>query len=233
MCSQAVDYPKNGIPVNIDHSPRQLIPYKPDWHAAEVDTPRLSDYYISTRALGELFRNITLEKLDTKNPANYTQLLPLTDPISLALKPLIARQVRLRNGKYADPDGKSADILQLFHNYKDELQFISLAHTITSIPGDRLQEEEIVVGTILANCSEKRHRNERTFRMQVHISSVVQDIQRALLPDPQNPTIKNLQTSWSAWDFGLRNVGFGTNSFCLIALAVIFDCLEKLQADQK
>lgn len=32
LCSQAVDYAKNGVPVDIHDSPRLLIPYKPDWH---------------------------------------------------------------------------------------------------------------------------------------------------------------------------------------------------------
>ena len=31
MCSQAVDYPKNGVPVNIEEMPRTKLRAKPDW----------------------------------------------------------------------------------------------------------------------------------------------------------------------------------------------------------
>ncbi len=36
LCSQAVDYPKNGIPVDIHDSPRLLIRSKPDWKMVSV-----------------------------------------------------------------------------------------------------------------------------------------------------------------------------------------------------
>ena len=31
LCSQAVDYPKNGVAVNIENLPYKLIRAKPDW----------------------------------------------------------------------------------------------------------------------------------------------------------------------------------------------------------
>lgn len=72
---QAVDYPKQGIPVDLIRNPlpRLLIRCKPDWrvhlkkhtlhygvitstrHAAEVVDPPKNDYYISDKALGKLY----------------------------------------------------------------------------------------------------------------------------------------------------------------------------------
>lgn len=61
LCSLAVDYPKSGRPVEINDMPRFLIPYKPDWKSEEELNPRETDYYVSTRAIGFLFRAITVE----------------------------------------------------------------------------------------------------------------------------------------------------------------------------
>lgn len=61
-CSEALDYPKTGIPVDISGMPRFLIPYKPDWKSGEEMNPRRLDYYESTRAIGYLFRAITVDE---------------------------------------------------------------------------------------------------------------------------------------------------------------------------
>ena len=65
LYSQAVDYAKKGVPVDITNDfPRPLIKFKPDWNKAEVTGARELDYYYeSDRALGYLFRN----KLDDSN----------------------------------------------------------------------------------------------------------------------------------------------------------------------
>ena len=62
LCSQAVDYAKNGNPVNIHGNlPKKVIKFNPDWHKAEVTGARELDYYESDKALGYLFRKIELE----------------------------------------------------------------------------------------------------------------------------------------------------------------------------
>ncbi len=43
LCSQAVDYPKNGVPVDTEQIPRRIIHAKPDWK--KVRTLRLHDVY--------------------------------------------------------------------------------------------------------------------------------------------------------------------------------------------
>jgi RNA-dependent RNA polymerase len=54
LCSQAVDYAKNGNPVNTHNSlPKPLIKFKPDWHKSEVTRARELDYYLSGRAGGQ------------------------------------------------------------------------------------------------------------------------------------------------------------------------------------
>ncbi|KAI0647398.1 RdRP-domain-containing protein [Trametes meyenii] len=241
LCSQAVDYPKNGVPVDIFDSPRLLIREKPDWKKAEDSDPRDTDYYYSSRALGVLFRSIDLNNL--KLPASSTPVpnggvvlapkreQPLSDVISLALRPLIERQLHY----FYNDDRNVADMTALFLRYEKELRYICVTHALSDAPDIRLQEEEVVVGTILAVCSQVRWRRDRMHRMKLHSSELARDVQRRLfqpvdvLHPEQGELLYGLSQAWLAWDFGMRNRGvFGAQSFSLVALNVVLDTLSKL-----
>lgn len=228
---KAVDYPKQGIAPNLegDRLPRTLIRCKPDWHAAEVVSPRQTDYYESSRALGYLFRSI---KLDDPKPIPAEDLPPsyaLCDPISVAL--LAQVQPYLQESAFIN---QTVDVVdKLFQTYCDELRYICATHTISNTPGVRLLEAEIVVGTILAKCSQKRWRKERIYRMRTHTGTLVWDVQHGLLENPDTKStselVHGLSLAWNAWDLSLRRQNdFGANSFGLIALSTIFDCLKAL-----
>jgi RNA-dependent RNA polymerase len=227
LCSQAVDYPKNGIPVDLqtDPLPSTLIRPKPDWQSAEVEMPRGTDFYESSRALGELFRAITLA--DTAEISTDDAIVdPSRDPISIALEPRVKHQV------FSDLEIQEADNA-LFLNYTDELKYICVTHTLTNQPDVRLLEEEVVIGTILAKCSQKRWRSDRIYRMQLHTSVLVQKIHGELLKNPENASMNDLQRglalAWRAWNISVRRKPeFGSSSYGLIALDVMFNCLDRL-----
>ncbi|KAG6916647.1 hypothetical protein DXG01_005933 [Tephrocybe rancida] len=226
----AVDYPKQGIPVDIDNDrlPRTLIRCKPDWHAAEVVSPRQTDYYESSRALGVLYRSITLEDVHI-HLSHEDQHLPLADPISLRLKGIVESHL-IPN---LDSEGLSA----MFRGYIDELHYICATHVLSDAPGIRLLEAEVVVGTILAKCSQKRYRKDRIYRMRLHASTLVRDVQRQIIDDlvnaSQEQLINGLSTAWAAWNYSQsQKHAFGACSFGLIALGMIFDCMGKLAAIQ-
>jgi RNA-dependent RNA polymerase len=229
---QAVDYPKKGIPVDIDNGalPRTLIRCKPDWHAAEVVAPRSTDYYESSRALGVMYRSIELGDPEPFAESVSSPRQLLTDPISLKLRERIL--------SYFPPDikpdvPKHSELAKMFGRYVDELRYICATHTISNTPGVRLLEAEVVAGTILAKCSQKRWRKDRMYRMRLHASTLAQDIQKELVSDLKDATpdqvIAGLTNAWYAWWYSLyRSRDFGAGSFGLIALGVIFDCLERL-----
>ncbi|KAL4244861.1 RNA-dependent RNA polymerase [Abortiporus biennis] len=230
LCSQAVDYSKNGIPVDMQRSPRRLIPYKPDWKQADETVLHDIDYYISTRALGELFRSIpTPQKPPRIPPANPNapRYPPLSDSISAALREHVERHL----GYWLNADQEVAEVSKLFDAYARELKYICLTHSLTDDPDDRLEEEEVVLGTIMANCTQHRYRQDRVYRMRLHSSVLARDIQRKIYEYELNATTGSLRyglsQAWLAWDFGMRNrTIFGANSFALIALGVICNILE-------
>ncbi|KAH9843166.1 RdRP-domain-containing protein [Rhodofomes roseus] len=233
LCSQAVDYPKNGVPVDAFNAPRRLIPYKPDWHQAEDPNPRDTDYYISTRALGDMFRNIALLDPSSLPPATApnAKTRPLSDAISLQLKPCIEEQLR----HFDNDEGEVGEMSTLFQRYAEELRFICMTHSLSEAPEMRLTEEEAAIGTIVAKCSQKRWRSDRTHNMNVHASMLARDISNKFFHQTSEvvPTTGELRyglsQAWLAWDFSARNkAAFGANTFGLIALRVIFNTLELL-----
>ncbi|KAJ7172136.1 RNA dependent RNA polymerase-domain-containing protein [Mycena filopes] len=240
LCSQAVDYPKQGIAVDLDTNklPRTLIRCNPDWHAAEVVSPRKTDYYESDKALGDLYRAITLDEPEPISSdagvASNASIIKNTasNPISLTLSPRIERVLP----GHTPPDGSCAKTATMFRKYSEELRYISVTHTLTPAPGVNLLEAEIVVGTILAKCVQKRWRGDCVYRMKYHAQTVVRDIQKVMWPREKDSDVstENLQAAllraWNAWDFSVRHEReFGAKSFGLIALGIMFDCLEPLE----
>jgi RNA-dependent RNA polymerase len=215
---------------------KQLIPFKPDWHKAEVTGAREQDYYVSDRALGHLFRSIHLN--DPNEPVECPRSAPLEDPITRAVAPLI--RSALRTATYDNDDGYRSDgneeyAEQMHAHYVREMRFICMTHTLVDSPDVRLKEEEVVLGTILANCVQPRWRKERTYRMNLHVEELVDDIDTQIVQcegtPPEEQCLKALQHAWATWCWAQHNGDKEyIESFGLIALRIILDCLKRLRA---
>lgn len=179
--------------------------------------------------MGHLYRNIQLEEIPAYNPRPLEK--PLSDVISITLRPLVERQLRRRER----PSKLTTTVDSLYSAYLDELTYVATCYTLSRVPGARLREEEIVVGTILAKCSQKRWRQDRTFAMKECITILVNDIRRRMLPENmENASPDDLRDSlekgWAAWAFSQEKSGnYGAQSFGLVSLGVVVDCLEQLK----
>jgi len=228
LCSKSVDFSKNGVPVPFYKCPGLLMPYKPDWHAAEVLAPREVDYYESPRALGRLYRAVSLKPPPER--AREESVDPSNDNITLALRQKVLGVIpNLQEVERT----REQEILKLFEHYQDELSYISSTHVITNHPGARLAEEEIVTGTIVAKSTETRWRNERVYRMKLNSTALANETRRQLTKGWERSrdlgAIEAIEEAWRAWIYSVRNrMQFGANSFGLIALALIFDVLNDL-----
>jgi len=235
------------VPVPIDKCPRPPIPYKPDWHAAEVLAPREVDYYESPRALGQLYRAVTLKSPPER--ATEEPIDPQDDNITFALRSKVLEVIPdLRAVEQLDEENDG--VVRVFEHYQDELSYICSTHVITNQPGARLAEEEIVTGTIVAKASppapdhfqrligpsqstEGKWRSERVYRMQLNSSALVHETRRRLTSGWKRSenigTIDAIKKAWRAWLFSIRNrMQFAANTFGLIALAIVFEGLNDL-----
>ena len=238
LCSKAIDYATNGNPVDIynNNLPKQLIKHKPDWHKAEVTGARELEYYVSDRALGYLFRNIEVHDPDGPIeglPAGLPETTaPLKDPISRVLAPLIQRTL---NADDAEPgaENENGHAEQLYAHYVREMQYICVTHTLRDAPNSRLQEEEVVLGAILAKCVQSRWRADRTNRMNLHAEELVNDIRQQIIQSEE--TLKEdklragLLRAWKVWAWAqYHRYDEFIESFSLIALGLMFDYFERL-----
>ena len=265
LCSKAVDYAKNGKRVDLrGNHPKTLIKFKPDWHKAEVTGARDLDYYVSDRALGELFRRIDLydphEPLHGFTATPPGDIAPLSDAISRALKPLVRYALvgvafgpsgstgsGSRSGS-PEPGAENAHAERLHARYTREMRCICATHTLIEAPDVRLTEEEVVLGTILANCTQPRWRSDRAYRMRVQSETLVHDIRAHIVPDdggdsavPTSATgtktgaeseerlREGLRAAWATWVWAQhhRETEY-IESFSLIVLGVVLDRLKRL-----
>jgi RNA-dependent RNA polymerase len=238
LCSRAVDYAKNGEPVNIyGNLPKPLIRFKPDWHKAEVTGARELDYYESDRALGHLFRNISLH--DPKEPikdfptASPGSIAPLQDTISCCLAPFVQQTL---NAGPELPGVEDSQAEELYAHFEYEMRYICVTHTLVDAHDVRLTEEEVVLGTILANCTQQRWRTDRSYRMKLHAEGLVHDMRARLVqqsegtPTPTPDQLRaGLSDAWAMWGWAQhhRDKEF-FESFSLVMLGIILDCLKNL-----
>jgi RNA-dependent RNA polymerase len=241
LFNRAVDYAKNGEPVDIyNNLPRPLTKFKPDWHKAEVTGAREPDYYHSDRALGHLFRNISL--LDPDEPIKHFPIMsaesiaPMEDVISCALAPLVQRTLNLTPKA---PGAENSQAEELHTHFAYEMRYICITHALVDAPDVRLTEEEVVLGTILANCTQPRWRSDRTYRMKLHAEGLLHDIRTWVIPvkiseegqrtDSGEDYRAGLLTAWAIWGWAQhhRDKEF-VESFSLVMLGIVLDCLKHL-----
>ncbi|KAH9014013.1 RdRP-domain-containing protein [Lactarius hengduanensis] len=238
LCNKAIDYAKNGVPVDIsgNNLPKLLIRFKPDWDRKEVTGVRELGYYESDRALGHMFRSITLrdpnEPIDGFPTTPSGLIAPLEDPISRALAPLVQSTLNTTTTTTTTLEPE-----ELHACYVREMRYICVTHTLTDAPDARLKEEEVVLGTILATTTQPRWRSDRTSRMRLHSGALVSDIRsqivrRAREGDPTEEELRaGLQIAWRMWCWAQHQRDKDKEfieSFSLIVLGVVLDCLKRL-----
>lgn len=241
LYGQAVDYAKKGVPVDISNDfPRPLIKFRPDWSKAEVTGARELDYYESDRALGYLFRNIHLDEPDgldgpSEGPpdTNLEPTPPLGDVISKAIAPLILRTL---DNAVETPEAESVETEGLYDRFLREMRCVCQIHTLLDSPDVQLTEEEVVLGAILAKSSQPRLRKDRVYRMRLHAETLVRDIRARIAPAEEGQRTDRdfrdgLRKAWATWGWAQhhRDKEY-IESYSLIALGVIFDCLKQLGA---
>lgn len=256
--SDAVDYPKSGIPVDMVKIPRPHQRTKPDWNAPETLPAGIDsdNYYRSTRAIGRLFREISLPALQTVKKVlrsqskglregrhvsleKFTKALeadrgpiPNEDPVRLALQRRVAGFIEI--GEHEE--SLVADIFDIFESYASQLQLICIDHTIS--PTSRsatamLTEEEAVIGTIVAKCTQPRMRRDTMSKLREQTDILVQSIIQQLVGQDGNYDESSMERAWIAFRIaGMEGLYFGSKSFAWIALWVAFEAIKKVEESE-
>ena len=247
--SQAVDYQKSGNPV-----PWNIIPTtkgKPDWDAPEIMYPEdQEEYYESSRAIGQMFRDIDLPAMRTYYNAGRAHGEASDDEFDpdIALDEDIEGLEALRiNRDERDPvtsallechpeylgnvgGGRQIDFIpDLFQQFQSELEDMARSNALTR--KGKLIEEELLLGTILARTSQPRQRKNLMARMRESSAHLVERIRDELEggKDRLPPNIY-LDRSWAAWLLSVDEKDtFGARSFGFIALSCVLEAINELE----
>ncbi|KAH9898493.1 RdRP-domain-containing protein [Cubamyces lactineus] len=253
--SDAVDYPKSGRPVPIERIPRLKFPTRPDWNAPETSNELdPNKYYESTRAIGQLYRSIELPAVRTADHVARVQRQHLRssegDTIGAFLRRFHRRKldiddnniyvvVRNHISGYISTRGPYTDAAvtstwELLQTYTSRLRAICADHTLSNTRTTMLSEEEAVIGTIVAKCSQPRKRKDLVARMREQTATLTSDIRNELAGEEDLPLVQRLQRAWIAFRVAtLKEDQFGARSFGWLALGAIFDAIKEIEEEER
>lgn len=251
--SDAVDYPKSGRPVPLTKIPKLLMKPKPDWNAPETVATNKGNnrYYRSERAIGKLYREIDLPAVHTIKGEQRRQRRRLNegqeytinevlhdfsqdvyadeDPVNISLLERVAGFIPI--GKH--DEGVVAEIWELYRNYVSQLQTICADHTLSHERGAMLTEEEAIVGTIVAKCSQPRWRKDLMSKMREQTTTLVDDMRLDLSGEEGTLPQKSIERGWIAFRLAiLEGDVFGAQSFAWIAMGEIFDAIKAIEESE-
>ncbi|KAG8910185.1 hypothetical protein FRC01_006476 [Tulasnella sp. 417] len=201
--------------------------------APESTDPNNGDYYTSIRALGVLFRAVQLGD-------------PEPDPIEEALNQegFIRNVLQVKVFDILKNSGlqllDSNFFRQLFARFSYELKYQCATHSLVQGPNSRLNEEEVVIGTILCKsttANESRKRRNLMERLAKQSQNLVEQIKWEILGDRSflSPE-EQLARAWTcldvAWEVARANK-FGKNSFTLVALTSVLDALQEIETQSR
>ena len=250
MHSDAVDYPKSGQPVPLNKIPRLKFRAKPDWNAPETVASDSENFYESRRAIGHLFRSIELPTIGRVKRTARNQKKHLNEGHESTLEEILADfhldhdtdqkedfvrmavKERVQGFIQTRPLDKEAisDVSQLFYRYASELQTICATHTLSHARSALLTEEEAIIGTIVAKCSQPRKRKDLMAKLRDQTNLLVTIIREDLMGDEDLPLEDRLDHAWVAWEFSaVEKDAFGAKSFGWVALGVIFEAIKDIQ----
>lgn len=250
--SDAVDYPKSGTPVDPARIPKYHIRTRPDWNAPETIPSKNANYYESQRAIGKLYRRIKLPALQTVRQALRTQSQSLREGQQVTLEDVLdafeddfepdeedlvrtAVQTRVMDfiALGAHDQDLIAEIWELFESYVISIQTICFDHTLSTSKTEMLTEEEAVVGTIVAKCSQPKARKDMMSRLREQTTILVQGVGHELAGEDGTLFEKSMERAWVAYRMAcMEKDCFGAKSFAWIALGEIFDAIRKIEESE-
>lgn len=244
--SDAVDYPKTGMPVPHRSIPQPAQGVRPDWHANEMNQNGKGNYR-SEKALGKLFRAIDLPALpeagqearaqkqqnrgrsemsikqamdalvDKESPHRQTTLF-------WTIRRLVGERITLKFSPRI-----IIGMLHLYNKYCSDLLSICQENTLSHNKDAQLTEEEVVAGTIVAKTHVARRRKEAIASTREQATRLVHGVKIELAGDDTRELDEWLRRAWTAWEISLIEEKFGSRSWGWTALISIFEVLKEIE----
>lgn len=251
--SAAVDYPKTGrlVPMGmVQEITERRIKQDPDWYIPEMATGRQRQVYQSQSALGQLFRSIDLAdeeddsmtssnadspEIDEEDGITFDEVLidirtrPFNHPRLLSAISILVQQ-------YLHDEALDKVTVQqmwdLFVAYVSRLRGLSAKHVISTSRSSLLPEEDIIIGTVSAKCTQTRRREDLVNRVREQTAMLVDSVCFEI-SGGNYVTLVRLKRAWTAYRMScILAPWFGGQSFCWIAMGEIFDTVRRMRGEQ-
>lgn len=224
--------------------PRSRLEEKPDWSAPEIPYGDGCLYYTSRRWIGQLYREIQLSDPEVTrppiNPSTPLGFLPKEKVLKIFQKndfpeDAIETAVRARvapfvQSVYRYSTKRIEHIWRSFKTYVSALRTICVTFSLVQRHGAMLTEEEVVVGTIVAQSTQPRARQDKMAQMRDQASLLVARILRDIVGSNGDDKKEIVKRAWVAFRVStMRPDEFGSRSFGLIALRELFDAIKSLE----
>lgn len=248
--SNAVDYAKSGTPVALNTVPKPRSELKPDWRAPETVDPDDAPgfYYRSQKAIGRLFRDIDLPEVPRNRSARRMRQHVRDEASEADLDDVFAalclddRRVdrlesavedRVAEFIIVDPNSNLVKlVIESLNRYSIELQGICACNAIQRQKDAMLSEEEAVIGTIAAKCSQPRRRKDAIAQLREQTGYLVKSVRDDLSGDDNTSQYEWLETAWAAWKVSRHlKDRFGAHSYGWIALGEVFDAMKAIEQE--
>lgn len=201
--SDAVDYPKTGVPVSIDQLPRAPNRIKPDFMCPEHHERREGDdYYESQKVLGKLFRQIPAEKIDIfhhnahpggppvtapattgRTRRNKGQLFGKLDPTDVISK-AVRRAMRRTLARNAEPDPTlMVQFQEVMKSYAEELMQICKLNTLSRKADRHLAETEAFLIVLTDTTADRPLKKNTLERLETQTGALFERIRLAILDE--------------------------------------------------
>jgi hypothetical protein len=150
------------------------------------------------------------------------------DPLESAVEHRIAEFISV------DPDSNSVRIaIESLGRYSVELQSICSCNALQRHKSAMLSEEEAVVGTIVAKCSQRRKRRDAIAQLREQTSYLVKYVREELSGDDDSSQYDWLATAWAAWKVSRQlKDRFGAHSYGWLALGEVFDAMKAIEQER-
>lgn len=214
--SDAVDYPKTGMPVDFKSLPKPPA-LKPDFMAPEGRRLDPELYYESTKALGRLYRDIPLEdvaeprKRSKRGEKDYHAVLDEGDVLMRRMRKLI-KEAGIEVDSLEDGEQVGEEYMEerMSHFGSDLLQ-IARYNTLSQRSHRHLTEEEVFVGSVAA-IGDPRRKKEAMVRLKSQSQFAFNQL-RYDIEDPAGA--ETLERAWRGFVIAKRadQSLFGVKSF--------------------
>lgn len=255
--SDAVDFPKTGLPVPMQEVPGPEEKHRrPDWNEPETGFHSRVQVYESTKAIGVLFRDIELPRVYQRreSPPKFAHANEDVDDLDLEFsdrfgsdtgepdEPVEANvslggALRKRVSELVYSDRISRDrrnhLDVIFHEYVRKLRQICSNYSLSWYRP--LTEEEAMVGTIKARTSNPRRRKDMIAKLREQTAQLVEDMIFEINgEDDQISVDKRLKVALAAWEMSQsKGDQFGAKSFSWIALVSLFEAIKVAEDDDQ